>query len=68
MTDLIKKIVNCETGEETESKLSKAEIDQLKKDHANFLEETNILLKLKQTKISAYKKLGLTDEEINAII
>lgn len=68
MADLIKKIVNCETGEEIERKFTKAEADQYKLDIAEHEKYMSDLEKAQELKISAYKKLGLTDEEITAIL
>lgn len=43
-------------------------LEQRKKDIEEFEKQTELLKAQKELKISAYKKLGLTDEEIAAII
>ena len=45
-----------------------AYLEQREKDLAEITKLENELNAQKELKISAYKKLGLTDEEINAII
>ena len=59
---------NCETNKLIKRKMTKEEIAQFQKDKDNNDNQILIMQQQKELKISAYKKLGLTDEEIAAII
>jgi hypothetical protein len=59
---------NCETNETTKRKYNKEELAQLKTDEELRQSESSLLIEQKALKISAYTKLGLTEEEINAIL
>ena len=59
---------NCETNKTTKRKYNKEELAQLKTDEELRQSESFLLIEQKALKISAYTKLGLTEEEINAIL
>jgi hypothetical protein len=64
MSDLIETILDLETGKTTSKKFTKEQITEYDKITAN---QTQFAIK-KELKIVAYTKLGLTEEEINAIL
>jgi hypothetical protein len=64
----MKLIINCETGEETFAELTAEDLSQQQIDnekHILMVQEREQLLALK---VAAYKKIGLNDQEIGAIL
>ena len=68
MTDFIKKIYNCETGETSEVKMTAAEIAEFKKDAELALEQKAAKEALEAKKQEVLEKLGLTAEEVAALL
>ena len=71
----MKLIINCETGEETLEELNAADIAQQKKDQSAINKAQPITdpfelarLALKESAMAKLSALGLTDEEVKAII
>jgi hypothetical protein len=62
------KIVDVQTGEETERELSQDEVLELEKEQANSLKNGEALIKEQQTRLAILASIGLTEEQIQALI
>lgn len=64
----MKKIINCETGEELEVELTKADLDQQKKDEAAWAIKEAELAAKAEAKAALLERLGITAEEASLLL
>jgi len=64
----MKKIVNCETGEELEVELTKADKDQQKKDEAVIAAKEAAAEAKAEAKAALLERLGITAEEASLLL
>ena len=62
------KIVDVQTGEETERELSQDEVLELERDQAESLKKGERLIKEQETRLAVLASIGLTEEQIQALI
>lgn len=72
MTRPTKLVINCETKEQVEIELTDEEIAQLETDRQNYeaakAEEESAKAAKAATKAAVLERLGLTEEEANALL
>ena len=68
MTNPTIKLVNAETGEEIERDMNAEELAQLEKDKAASNAESAVAAALEEQKLAVLKKLGLTSDEVAALL
>ncbi len=67
MTNLTKKIINCETGEETEIALTEQEIVEHNEYWAQYYANRNAEVSAKETAQAKLATLGLTTEDLKIL-